>query len=300
MTIRFDGRVVVVTGAGTGLGRCHAQAFARLGASVVVNDFGTSVDGAGRGTAAAEAVAAEIRAEGGSALADSTNVTDADALAAMVERARSAFGRIDVLVANAGILRDKSFAKMERAEWDAVNDVHLDGGYLSAKAVWPLMRDQGYGRIVFTTSSSGLFGNFGQGNYAAAKMGLIGLMRTLAIEGAKAGIRVNAVAPIAWTRMTAALFPPGTQDLFAPEKVTPGVVFLASEGAPTGAILSAGGGGFAAVHLVESAVVKASDGVPSADDVAARWAEIADVRTAEPLPSGPVQTLKFLQRLTGA
>jgi NAD(P)-dependent dehydrogenase (short-subunit alcohol dehydrogenase family) len=212
---------------------------------------------------------------------------------AVVERALARFGRLDVVIANAGILRDRSFAKMEAAEWDAVIAVHLDGAFNTIRAAWPAMRERGYGRIVTTTSSSGLFGNFGQANYAAAKMGLVGLTRTLAIEGQKNDIRVNAIAPIAWTRMTAGLFPPGTEEVFAPEKVTPGVLFLASEAAPSGVVLSAGGGAFAEARMVETDPLMVAER-PNADDLAARWGEIA-AAPALALPNGPVQTLNFLQ-----
>lgn len=299
MTIRFDGRVVIITGAGQGLGRAHALAFAKLGAKVVVNDLGSSVDGAGRSSAAADAVVAEIAATGGEAIADRASVTDPAAVACLVERTLARFGRIDVLVANAGILRDRSFHKMSVEEWQAVNAVHLDGTFHATRAVYPVMREAGYGRIVFTTSSSGLFGNFGQANYGAAKLGIVGLMRTLAIEGEKTNVRVNAIAPIAWTRMTAPLFPPGTEDLFAPEKVTPGVLFLASESAPTATVLSAGGGVFAVATMIETQGVKVSDSVPTADDIAAHWDVISDVATGTPLANGSLQTLKFLQRSKG-
>jgi NAD(P)-dependent dehydrogenase (short-subunit alcohol dehydrogenase family) len=289
MTIRFDDRVVIVTGGARGLGRAHALGFAASGAAVVVNDLGE-----------AETIADEIRASGGRAIADAGDVADSAAMEAMVARALSAFGRVDVLVANAGILRDRSIAKMSEEEWAAVRRVHLDAAFAGVKAVWPVMKAAGYGRIVLTTSSSGLYGNFGQANYAAAKMGLVGLAATLAIEGAKDGIRVNAIAPVATTRMTEALFPPGSTEVFAPEKVTPGVLFLASERAPTGVVLAAGGGAFARVQVVESAGVVPAAGVASADEVAAAWEAISDMAGATTIPSSPLQTLKFFELATRA
>ena len=202
MTIRFDGRVAIVTGAGGGLGRLHALALAARGASVVVNDLGGTLDGSGGTPTAANAVADEIRAAGGKAIANGASVTDLAAVQAMVAAAMTEWGRVDILVNNAGILRDKSFAKMEIDDFRAVMDVHLMGAVHCTKAVWETMRAQNYGRIVMTTSSSGLFGNFGQSNYGAAKMALVGLMQTLSIEGAKNDIRVNCLAPTAATRMT--------------------------------------------------------------------------------------------------
>jgi NAD(P)-dependent dehydrogenase (short-subunit alcohol dehydrogenase family) len=295
MAIRFDGRVVLVTGAGAGLGRAHALGFAALGATVIVNDLGTALDGGGRSSAAAEAVAEDIRARGGAAVADAGDATDERAVAELVARTVRDRGRLDALVANAGILRDKSFGKMERGDWDAVHAVHLGGAFLLARAAWPHMREQSYGRIVLTTSSSGLYGNFGQANYAAAKMGLVGLTRTLAIEGERFGIRANALAPIAWTRMTAPHFPPGTQDLFAPEKATPGVLFLASEEAPNGVVLSAGGGAYALAEVIETPPVPVGEGP---DEIAAAWPRIAQREGGETPPNAAGQTMRFFAALT--
>jgi NAD(P)-dependent dehydrogenase (short-subunit alcohol dehydrogenase family) len=300
MPIRFDDRVVIVTGAGGGLGRAHALGFAALGAKVVVNDLGSAVDGSGASARAADIVADEITCGGGKAMADEGSVTDAGAIERLVERILSAFGRIDVVVANAGFLRDKSFGKMDRADWDAILDVHLTGTFNIVRAAWPHMRERGYGRIVVTSSSSGLFGNFGQANYAAAKLGLVGFMRTLAIEGEKHGIRANALAPIAWTRMTAKLFPPGADAVFEPEKVTPGVLFLASEHAPNGMVLSAGGGAFAVAEIVEGPAVQVSTGVASVDDVAAAWERISTTAGASSLPAASAQTMKFFESIVRA
>jgi NAD(P)-dependent dehydrogenase (short-subunit alcohol dehydrogenase family) len=295
MPIRFDDRVVIITGAGRGLGRAYAHAFARLGGRVVVNDPGAAVDGSGRSAATAESVAEEIRSAGGMAIADTGSVTEAEAVAALVARALSAFGRIDVLVNNAGILRDRSFGKMSDADWDDVLAVHLDGSARMSRAVWPIMRAQAYGRIVMATSSTGLYGNFGQANYGAAKLGLVGLMNTLKIEGERYGIRVNAVAPVAATRMTEAVFPPGTEALLAPERVAAAVLFLASADAPSGAILAAGGGAFASARIEETVPVYL--GMEAGPDaVAENWGRISDFSTARPIDNSGAQTVAFLDR----
>ena len=249
MTIRFDGRVAIVTGAGGGLGRQHALALAARGAKVVVNDLGGTLDGNGGTPLAAQQVVDEIIAAGGIAMANGASVTDADAVQAMVDAAMAAWGRVDILVNNAGILRDKSFTKMTLDDFRLVIEVHLMGAVNCSKAVWDLMRAQNYGRIVMTTSSSGLFGNFGQSNYGAAKMALVGLMQTLSIEGAKNDIRVNCLAPTAATRMTENLMPEAVLKLLQPEAVTPGLLALVSEDAPTRAILCAGAGAFERAHV---------------------------------------------------
>lgn len=220
MTIRFDGKVVIVTGAGGGLGKQHALEFARRGAKVVVNDLGGSVDGTGGNSAAAEAVVAEIKAAGGEAMANGASVTDDAGVAHLVKQTMDTWGRIDVLIANAGILRDKSFSKMELKDFDAVMQVHVMGTVKPVKAIWEIMKTQKYGRIVVTTSSTGLYGNFGQTNYGAAKLGLVGFMNTLKLEGQKDNIKVNAISPVAATRMTESLFPPEALKVFAPEYVT--------------------------------------------------------------------------------
>jgi NAD(P)-dependent dehydrogenase (short-subunit alcohol dehydrogenase family) len=292
--LRFDGRVAIVTGAGGGLGRAHALALAARGAKVVVNDLGASLDGSGGSSAAALAVVAEIEAAGGEAFANGASVTDDAGVAAMVAETLERWGRIDVLIANAGILRDKSFAKMELADFAVVLDVHLMGAVKCAKAVWETMRAANYGRIVLTTSSSGLYGNFGQANYGAAKLALVGLMNTLKLEGQKTDIRVNAVSPVAATRMTESLMPADMLALLRPELVTPGVVYLASEDAPSGTILAAGAGGFAVARIFETEGVHLTDATPEA--VRDAWAAITDPTGQRAYVAGPEQTQKFVTK----
>jgi NAD(P)-dependent dehydrogenase (short-subunit alcohol dehydrogenase family) len=265
----LQSRTAIVTGAGGGLGRAHALTLARYGAKVAVNDLNL---------ANAEAVAAEIRAAGGEAMAVACSVTDEAAVAAMVEQVLGAWGRIDILVNNAGILRDKSFAKMTLDDFRLVLDVHLMGAVICTKAVWETMRAQAYGRIVMTTSSSGLYGNFGQANYAAAKMGLVGLMQTLAIEGQKYDIRVNCLAPTAATQMTEGVLAEEGLARLAPELVSPGVVALVREDAPTRAILCAGAGHFAEAHVTLTEGVQIGSRQDAAEQVVARWSEIEDRR----------------------
>nr|CBA33604.1 Peroxisomal multifunctional enzyme A [Curvibacter putative symbiont of Hydra magnipapillata] len=249
MNLDFKGRVAIVTGAGGGLGRQHALALAARGAKVVVNDLGGARDGSGGSLSAAESVVAEIRAAGGEAMANGASVTDFEAVQAMVQQAMDAWGRVDILVNNAGILRDKSFAKMEIADFRTVVDVHLMGAVHCCKAVWPHMTEQKYGRILMTTSSSGLYGNFGQSNYGAAKLALVGLMQTLALEGAKNNIHVNSLAPTAATRMTEGLMPPQVLAALKPEAVVPAMLVLVSEDAPTRTTLCAGAGSVEAAHI---------------------------------------------------
>jgi len=253
MTISFEDRVAIVTGAGGGLGKQHALELGRRGAKVIVNDLGGSVDGTGGSMSASEAVAQEILDAGGTAIANGASVTNLDAVQSMVDSTMSEWGRIDILVNNAGILRDKTFAKMELADWHAVLDVHLVGSLNATKCVWPVMMEQNYGRIVMTTSTSGLFGNFGQSNYGAAKLGLVGFMNTLRFEGAKCNVFTNSIAPIAATRMTLEL--PGfenSSERLAPELVTPAVVFLCSENAPNGRIIQAAGGRYYSADIREN------------------------------------------------
>ena len=249
MGIDFKGRVAIVTGAGGGLGKQHALALAARGAKVVVNDLGGDVHGVGGSVSAAQVVVDEIRAAGGEAIANGASVTDFEAVKNMVQQAMDTWGRVDILVNNAGILRDKSFAKMELADFKLVMDVHVMGAVHCTKAVWPIMQAQQYGRIVMTTSSSGLYGNFGQANYGAAKMALAGLMQTLSIEGEKYGIRVNCLAPTAATRMTEGLMPQAVLDALQPQAVTPAMLVMASEDAPNRTILCAGAGSFEAAHI---------------------------------------------------
>jgi NAD(P)-dependent dehydrogenase (short-subunit alcohol dehydrogenase family) len=285
MSIRFDGRVAIVTGAGGGLGRCYALELARRGAKVVVNDLGGALDGSSESASPAQAVADEIIAAGGVAVANHDSVTDRAAAQRMVDEAVSRFGSLDILVNNAGILRDKSFAKLELDDFQKVLDVHLMGSVNVTKAAFPLMKEKGYGRIVLTTSSSGLYGNFGQTNYAAAKLGLVGFMNTLKLEGAKYGIKVNSIAPTAATRMTGGLWPPEVLDAVAPEHVVPAVIFLCSEGSPNGHIIEAGGTYFARVAIVEARGAVLGR-LATAEDVAARYEEIADLSGARTFDSG--------------
>ena len=247
--IDFKGRVAIVTGAGGGLGKQHALALAKRGAKVVVNDLGGARDGSGGSASAAQAVVDEIRAAGGEAMANAASVTDFEAVQAMVQQTIDTWGRVDILVNNAGILRDKTFAKMELADFRLVLEVHLMGAVHCTKAVWPVMTAQKYGRIVMTTSSSGLYGNFGQSNYGAAKLALVGLMQTLALEGAKNDIRVNCLAPTAATRMTEDLMPAEVLRALQPEAVVPAMLVLAGANAPTRTTLCAGAGSVEAAHI---------------------------------------------------
>ena len=299
MAIRFDGKVAIVTGAGGGLGRCHALDLAKRGAKVVVNDLGGSVDGSGGSSEAAQKVVAEIKSFGGEAIANGSSVTDDAGVALLVKQAMDAFGRVDILINNAGVLRDKSFAKVEWKDFQFVVDVHLFGATKVTKAVWDIMKAQQYGRIVMTTSSSGLYGNFGQTNYGAAKLGQIGLMNTLKIEGQKDNIKVNAVSPVAATRMTENLMPAQALEALKPEFVTPGVVFLCSEDAPTGCILSAGAGVFAVAQIVESHGKFLGHNNLSAEMVAEHWKEISDMSRAKAYFMGGEQTGKFFERMSG-
>ncbi len=283
MTIDFKGRVAIVTGAGGGLGRAHALALAARGAKVLVNDLGGARDGSGGSVSAAEAVVAEIRAAGGEALANGASVTDFAAVQRMVQQAVDAWGRVDVLVNNAGILRDKTFGKMELADFELVVNVHLMGAVNCTKAVWPIMNAQKYGRIVMTTSSSGLYGNFGQSNYGAAKLALVGLMQTLALEGAKNDIRVNCLAPTAATRMTEGLLPQAVLDALQPQAVVPAMLVLVAQDAPTRTILCAGAGTFEAAHITMTQGVWLGTDAQTPERLAQRLAEVTD-RTGETVP----------------
>ena len=282
MAIRFGGKVAIVTGAGGGLGREHALALAARGAKVVVNDLGAARDGSGGSSAAAEAVVAEIIAAGGEAMANGASVTDAEAVQAMVDAAVAKWGAVDILVNNAGILRDKSFAKMTLEDFRFVVDVHLMGAVNCTKAVWDGMRERNYGRIVMTTSSSGLYGNFGQANYGAAKMALVGLMQTLSIEGAKNNIKVNCLAPTAHTRMTEDLGAALPLEALGPELVSPGLMYLVSEDAPTRVILAAGAGGFERAYVTITQGDFAT-GPDALEQIAERFDTISD-RSGEIVP----------------
>ena len=300
MTIRFDGRVAVVTGAGGGLGRQHALALAARGAKVVVNDLGGTLDGIGGTPKAAQIVVDEIRAAGGQAIASGASVTDAAAVQTMIDEAIQAWGRVDILVNNAGILRDKSFTKMTLDDFRLVVEVHLMGAVNCTKAVWDVMRAQNYGRIVMTTSSSGLYGNFGQSNYGAAKMALVGLMQTLSIEGAKNDIRVNCLAPTAATRMTENLMPEAVLELLRPDAVTPGLLALVAEDAPTRAILCAGAGAFESAHITLTQGIFVGLPDDAAEQVALNFAALSD-RAGETVPeSGHAQTVLELGKATRA
>ena len=285
MTIDLSGRVAIVTGAGGGLGRAHAMLLASRGAKVVVNDLGTASDGQGASASAAERVVEEIRAAGGEAMADSSSVTDLAAVTAMVEAARERWGSVDILVNNAGILRDKSFTKMSLDDFRVVVEVHLMGSVNCTKAVWDVMREQNYGRIVMTTSSSGLFGNFGQSNYGAAKLALVGLMQTLGLEGAKNNVRVNCLAPTAGTRMLEGILPQDMLDLLAPEAVSPGVLALVAEDAPNRTILCAGAGGFEQAHVTITKGIFVGRKDEAAEEILARLGEIGDRTEAETISS---------------
>jgi NAD(P)-dependent dehydrogenase (short-subunit alcohol dehydrogenase family) len=294
MTIRFDNRVAIVTGAGGGLGRAYALELARRGAKVVVNDLGGARDGTGHSDAAL-AVVAEIEAAGGEAISNGGSVTDYDQMVAMVEAAKVRWGRVDILINNAGVLRDRSFAKMEPEDFRFVIEVHLNGSANCTKAVWDTMREQNYGRILMTASSTGLFGNFGQANYGAAKLGLAGLTKTLHLEGAKYGIKVNTIAPVAGTRMTEDIFPEAAFKAFAPENVAPAALFLVSEDAPTNMIVGAGAGVVQAAYVTLTPGAKLAE--PTPESVAAQWSEIID-RRGEIVPnSGAEQTMLIMSKL---
>lgn len=297
--IRFDDRVAIVTGAGAGLGRSHALGLAERGAKIVVNDLGASTDGSGQNESAAHAVVAEIEAKGGTAMAHGADVADPAQVADMVAAAMARWGRIDILVNNAGILRDKTFAKMDLADFRKVIDVHLMGSANCCHAVWPIMRQQGYGRIVLTASASGLYGNFGQSNYGAAKAAMVGLMNVLHLEGQRDDIRVNTLAPTAATRMTEDLMPDEALALLRPETITPGVLYLVSEDGPSRTILSAGAGVFAQTRIYETQG-HLIDGDITPEAVAAHWNAITDPADQQELQDAFSQTRKFAKRAADA
>jgi NAD(P)-dependent dehydrogenase (short-subunit alcohol dehydrogenase family) len=299
MTISFKDKVAIVTGAGGGLGKAYALELARRGAKVVVNDLGAARDGTGHSDAAL-AVVEEIKAAGGEAMSNGGNVAEFQQMTEMVAKAKEAWGGIHILINNAGILRDKSFAKMEMADFELVIRVHLLGSAFATKAVWETMREQNYGRILMTTSSSGLGGNFGQANYAAAKLGIVGLAKTLHLEGAKFNIRVNSLAPTAGTRMTEDIFPEEAFKAFNPDNVAPAALFLVSEDAPSGTIVGAGGG------VCQSAWVTMNQGVLLGEDertvegFAAQWDKISDRTGDAPFNNGMEQSMHAMGMLQKA
>ena len=294
MTISFDNKVVIVTGAGGGLGRSHAIEFARRGAKVVVNDLGGEVDGSGSSSEAANKVVKEITDLGGVAIPNGSSVTDDAGVKHMINQTIEKFGRIDILVNNAGILRDKSFSKMEMEDFTKVTDVHLIGSVKPTKQVWDIMKDQNYGRIIVTTSSTGLYGNFGQANYGAAKLALVGFVNTLKLEGQKYNINCNILCPVAYTRMTSNLMPPEAEQLLTPSSVTPAVIYLSGENAPNGTILCAGAGVYSVAKILES------DGKnlglkATAEDIEKNWDKISDFSNAKPFNMGGEQTAKVIE-----
>ena len=296
MNISFQDRVAIVTGAGTGLGRAHALGLAARGARLVINDLGVGPDGTAQSSDAAESVAQEIRENGGEAMAHGADVSDEAQVTDMVAQAMSKWGRVDILVNNAGILLDKTFAKMTMADFHKVVDVHLIGTANVTHAVWPAMREAGYGRVVLTSSSSGLYGNFGQSNYGAAKAAMMGLMNVLCIEGARDNIRVNTLAPTAATRMTRDLLPPEAADLLAPESITPGLLYLLSEDAPTRVILCAGAGCYAQTRVYETEGILLEGDANTPEGVAARFADIADPAGQKELTDAFSQTRKYAHK----
>jgi len=279
--------VAIITGAGLGLGRSHALELSRRGAKIVVNDLSSEN---------ANAVVKEIVENGGAAIAAIGSVTDDAAISQMVSQTMEKWGRIDILVNNAGILRDKSFAKMAQEDFDIVLDVHLLGTFKPIKAVWEIMKSQNYGRIIVTTSSSGLYGNFGQSNYGAAKLALVGLMNTLKIEGRKKNIHINAISPVAATQMTQDLMPPQFLEMLKPEYVSPAVAYLCSEEAPNGVILSAGAGTFAMAKIIETKGINFKGDEINAENIAKNFAAISDSKDAEAYLEGNNQTQNFLHK----
>ncbi len=295
MTISFKDKVVIVTGAGGGLGRSHSLEFAKRGAKVVVNDLGGSVDGSGGSSDAANNVVKEITEAGGVAIPNGSSVTDDDGVKNMVDQTMDEFGRIDILINNAGILRDRSFTKMTMEDFTLVTDIHLMGSVKPTKMVWEIMKEQNYGRILVTTSSTGLYGNFGQSNYGAAKLGLVGFVNTLKLEGQKYNINCNVLCPVAYTRMTENLMPPEAEQLLTPGSVTPAVIYLSSENGPTGTILCAGAGVYSVAKIMESEGENLGLEA-SAEDLEKNWDKISDFSEAKPFFNGGEQTGKVLEK----
>jgi NAD(P)-dependent dehydrogenase (short-subunit alcohol dehydrogenase family) len=294
--VNFEGRVAIVTGAGNGLGRSHALELARRGAKVVVNDLGGARDGSGASSEAAQEVVALIEEMGGEAFAHGANVANYNEVEDMVKQTMAKWGRVDILINNAGILRDKSFAKMDLADFKLVMDVHLMGSVNCTKAVWDIMREQNYGRIIMTTSSSGMYGNFGQTNYGAAKMAVLGFMNTLVLEGAKNNIRVNALAPTAATRMTEDLMPQQILDMLTAEAVTAGALTLCTEDAPNRFILCAGAGGYASTRLFETDGVFLPAEQQNPETILEHWDQISNTDNQKEMQSGNGQGEKFLSK----
>ena len=298
MSIRFDDQVAIVTGAGGGIGKEHALELARRGAKVVVNDLGGSVDGSGTSDAA-EAVVQEIKDAGGDAMANGASVTDLPAIQNMVKEVMDKWGRIDILVNNAGILRDKSFHNVTLDDFNLVMDVHFQGTLNCTHTIYPIMREQGYGRIVFTSSSSGVYGNFGQSNYGAAKMAIVGLMNTLKIEGQKYNVFSNSITPVAYTRMTEGLIPEDFGKSLQPEYVTPAVIYLSGKDAPNGVIIAAGAGVYARIITHETMGVSLGTGEDmTPENIAANWDTISDMDDARALQNGGEQTLKIFELIS--
>ncbi|MBL4890593.1 MAG: SDR family oxidoreductase [Rhizobiaceae bacterium] len=299
MTIEFNGQVAIVTGAGNGLGKSHALELAKRGAKVVVNDFGGARDGGSDGSLSpAEATVAEIEAAGGEAIANGANVISFEDCEKMVAQAVEKWGRVDVLINNAGILRDRSYGKMTTPDWDSVVAVHLNGSANCSRAVWNQMKEQNYGRILMTTSTSGVYGNFGQANYGAAKMGVVGLMNTLCIEGAKNNIQINCLSPTAATRMTEDVMTPEMLEALKPEYVTPAAVFLVSKDAPNHTVMFAGAGTFATLEIHESKGKYLDKAHRSADDVAENFAAINDMSDPDVFLSGTEHVVKVINNAT--
>ena len=295
MTIDFKDKVAIITGAGGGLGRSHALELSKRGAKVIVNDLGGSVDGSGGSSDAAEKVVKEIISSGGQAISNGSSVTDDNGVKLMIDQTIDEYGRIDILINNAGILIDKSFSKMELNDFEKVLNVHLMGTVKPTKAVWEIMKEQNYGRILVTSSSSGLYGNFGQTNYGAAKLGLVGFMNTLKLEGQKYNVHVNALTPVAYTRMTANLMPPEAENLLTPESVTPAAIYLVSHEAPNGTILCAGAGVYSVSKIMES------DGLSlglnaTAEDIVNNWEKISNFNEAKSYNMGGEQTGKVFEK----
>ena len=295
MAIRFDDKVAIVTGAGGGIGKEHALELARRGAKVVVNDLGGNVDGSGASDAANEVVEL-IKSEGGEAISNGASVTDLDAVTAMVNQTMEEWGRIDILVNNAGILRDKSFHKVTLEDFNLVMDVHFQGSLNCTHTIYPIMREQEYGRIIFTSSASGVYGNFGQTNYGSAKMAMIGLMNTLKLEGQNKNIFTNSITPVAYTRMTEGLIPEDFGKNLRSEFITPAVIYLASDQAPNGVTIAAGAGVFSRILLHETTGVSLGMGEDmTPENIHANWDKISDMTEARALQNGGEQTLKFFE-----